>query len=95
MRKAVKQADLALLEIAQVEGLICLKYLDESGFCMWSPVSYTYVFKGEQKHLEQTARRDRRLSILALWQPLVSFEDGLVLGSFTSETYIRNDGLGS
>ena len=45
--KAVKQADLALLEMAQVEGLICLKYLDESGFCMWSPVSYTYVLKGE------------------------------------------------
>jgi hypothetical protein len=35
--------------MAQVEGLICLKYLDESGFCMWSPVSYTYVLKGEQK----------------------------------------------
>lgn len=75
--------------MAQVEGLICLKYLDESGFCMWSPVSYTYVLKGEQKHLEQTARRGRRLSILALWEPLVSFEYGLAIGSFTSETYIK------
>ncbi len=75
--------------MAEAEGLICLKYLDESGFCMWSPVSYTYVLKGEQKHLEQTARRGRRLSILALWQPLVSFEYGLAIGSFTSETYIK------
>jgi hypothetical protein len=75
--------------MAQAEGLICLKYLDESGFCMWSPVSYTYVLKGEQKHVEQTARRGRRLSILALWEPLVSFEYGLAIGSFTSETYIK------
>jgi hypothetical protein len=47
--KAIKQADLELLKIAQEEGLICLKYLDESGFCLWSPVSYSYVKKGEQK----------------------------------------------
>jgi len=50
--KAIKQADLELLKIAQEEGLICLKYLDESGFCLWSPVSYSYVKKGEQKPLK-------------------------------------------
>jgi hypothetical protein len=69
--------------------LIHLKYLDESGFCLWSPVSYSYVKKGEQKRLEQTPRRGRRLSILALWSPLISFEYGLAIGSFTSETYIK------
>ncbi len=69
--------------------MIHLKYLDESGFCLWSPVSYSYVKKGEQKRLEQTPRRGRRLSILALWSPLVSFEYGLAIGSFTSETYIK------
>ncbi len=77
------------MEIAQAQGLICLKYLDESGFCLWSPVSYSYVKKGEQKCLEQTRRRGRRLSILALWSPLSSFEYGLALGSFTSESYIK------
>jgi hypothetical protein len=87
--KAVKLADLGLLKIAEAEGLIHLKYLDESGFCLWSPVSYSYVKKGEQKRLEQTPRRGRRLSILALWSPRVSFEYGLAIGSFTSETYIK------
>jgi hypothetical protein len=77
------------LKIAQIAGLICLKYLDESGFCLWSPVSYSYVKKGEQKHLEQTRRRGKRLSILGLWEPLISFEYGLTLGSFTAESYIK------
>jgi hypothetical protein len=39
---------------------------------MWTPVSYTYYFKGKQKKLEQTTRRGRRLSILGLWQPSVT-----------------------
>ena len=69
--------------------MICLKYLDESGFCLWSPVSYSYVKKGEQKPLEQTPCRGRRLSILALWEPLKSFEYGLAIGSFTSKSYIK------
>jgi hypothetical protein len=34
-------------------------------------------------------RGNFRLSILALWSPLVSFEYGLAIGSFTSETYIK------
>lgn len=77
------------MKIAQAEGLIYLKYLDESGFCLWSPVSYSYIQKGEQKALEQTPRRGRRLSILGLWEPLISFEYGLAIGSFTTESYIK------
>ena len=77
------------MKIAQAEGLIYLKYLDESGFCLWSPVSYSYIKKGEQKALEQTPRRGRRLSILGLWEPLISFEYGLAIGSFTTESYIK------
>jgi len=72
-----------MLELAAAAGEIELKYLDESGFCMWSPVSYTYFPRGQQKHLSQTRRRGRRLSILGLIQPLVSFVYGLVLGAFT------------
>lgn len=36
-----KLADLATLEVAAQDGHIDLKYLDECGFCLWSPVSYS------------------------------------------------------
>ena len=88
-QRQIKQADLEMLELAAAAGEIELKYLDESGFCMWSPVSYTYFPRGQQKRLEQTRRRGRRLSILGLIQPLISFAYGLVIGSFTSKSYTK------
>lgn len=87
--RQIKQADLEMLAVAAAAGEIELKYLDESGFCMWSPVSYTYFPRGQQKRLEPTRRRGRRLSILGLIQPLVSFVYGLVIGAFTSDTYLK------
>jgi hypothetical protein len=87
-RLAIKQADLDMLELAAAAGEIDLFYLDESGFSMWSPVSYTYFFRGQQKRVEQTPRRGRRLSILGLLQPEVTFIYGLAIGSFTSASYI-------
>jgi len=39
-QKQLKQADLNTLKLAAQEGYIDLKYLDESGCCLWSPVSY-------------------------------------------------------
>lgn len=42
-----------MLELAAASGEIDLKYLDESGFCVWSEPGYTYYFRGEQKRLEQ------------------------------------------
>ncbi len=89
MQKATIQADLETLELAADEGHIDLKYLDESGVCLWSPVSYSYSHVGEQKELEQTIRRGRRLSILGLWQPEQSFEYALAIGSFKSASYIQ------
>lgn len=77
------------MEIAAKEGYIDLKYLDESGCCLWSPVSYSYSRVGEQKPLEQTQRRGRRISILGLWQPDKSFEYALACGSFKSNSYIK------
>lgn len=77
-----------MLELAAAAGEIDLFYLDESGFSLWMPVTYSYYFKGEQKRQEQTARKGSRLSILGILQPLVSFVYGLVVGSFTSKTYI-------
>ena len=66
-----------------------LKYLDESGFCLWSPVSYSYSRIGVQKCLEQTQRRyGSRISILGLWQPEQHFEYALVQGGFKSASYI-------
>lgn len=88
-QRQIKQADLDMLEVAAAAGEIELKYLDESGFCMWSPVSYTYFPRGQQKSLEQTRRRGRRLSILGLIQPLISFVYGLVIGAFTSDSYLK------
>lgn len=73
-QKRLKQADLDTLKLAAQDGYIDLKYLDESGCCLWSPVSYSYSRIGEQKRLEQTERRGRRISILGLWQPNKSFE---------------------
>jgi putative transposase len=71
------------------QSCLDLKYLDESGFCAWSEPGYTYYFKGEQKHLEQTKRRGRRLSIIGFLQPLISFIYGLVIGGVSRKSYIH------
>lgn len=89
MQKQLKQADLATLELAAQDGYIDLKYLDESGFCLWSPVSYSYSRVSEQKHLEQVSRRGKRISILGLWQPDKTFEYALAQGGFNGESYLK------
>jgi transposase len=84
-----RQADLDMLELAAATGEIDLKYLDESGFCAWSEPSYSYYQRGEQKRLEQTKRRGRRLSIIGFFQPLISFVYGLVIGGVDRKSYIQ------
>lgn len=78
-----------MLEWAAAAGEIDLKYLDESGFCAWSEPGYTYYQRGEQKRLEQTKRRGRRLSIVGLLQQEVSFVYGLVIGGVDRKAYIK------
>lgn len=79
-----------MLELAAASGEIVLKYLDESGFCLWSPVSYGYSRVGEQKRMEQTkVVYGWRISILGLWQPGQRFEYGLAKGGFNSHSYIE------
>lgn len=78
-----------MLELAAAVGEIDLKYLDESGFCAWSEPGYTYYFRGEQKRLEQSQRRGRRLSIIGFLQPLISFVYGLVIGGVSRKSYIQ------
>lgn len=63
-----------MLELAAASGEIELKYLDQAGFCLESPVSYSYSQVGEQKRMEQPLKKyGRRISILGLWQPGKSY----------------------
>jgi len=78
-----------MLELAAAAGEIDLKYLDESGFCAWSEPGYTYYQRGEQKKIEQTLRRGRRLRIIGFFQPLISFVYGLVIGGVDRKSYIQ------
>ncbi len=78
-----------MLELSAAVGEIDLKYVDESGFCAWSEPSYSYYFRGEQKRLEQSKRRGRRLSIIGFLQRDISFVYGLVIGGVSRKSYIR------
>ena len=79
-----------MLKMAAEEGTIDLKYLDEAGFCLWSPVSYSYSQIGSQKVMEQSRKKyGSRISILGLWQAGKSFEYGLAQGGFKGKTYIK------
>ena len=55
----------------------------------WSGPGYTYYQRGEQKKIEQTLRRGRRLSIIGFFQPLISFVYGLVIGGVGRKSYIQ------
>jgi hypothetical protein len=86
----MKQADLEMLQLAAAAGEIELKYLDETGCCLSSPVSYSYSKVGEQKRLEQPVKSyGSRISVLGLWQPNRSFEYALAQGGFDSRSYIQ------
>lgn len=88
-KKSRKQADFEMLLLAAACGEMRIKYLDESGFSGWSTVGYTWVKRGMQKCIFQTKRRPRRISILGVFQPGVSFEYGLAVGGVSSKTFIK------
>ncbi len=71
------------------ERWVKLKYLDESGFCLWSPVSYSYAKKGKQKQINQTKKREKRVNVIGALEKGKSFEYGISLSGITSETYIK------
>lgn len=75
--------------MAAEAGAVCLKYLDESGFVNWSPVSYSWSLVGTQKRQEQTSQRGKRVSLLGVWEPGVEMTYGLVVGSIDSEAFIK------
>lgn len=82
-------AQLIELEALATAGQIVLKYLDETGCCQWTPVSYSYSRVGQQKRFEQTSRRGKRVSILGVWDPNESFDYALTLGGFNGERYLE------
>ncbi|MEG5001923.1 hypothetical protein [Microcoleus sp. B4-D4] len=61
--------DWEMLQLWAEQGVIRLKYLDESGCYCQSPTDYSYSRRGSQKRLRQTRRRGRRLKILGVWEP--------------------------
>lgn len=70
-------------------GLICLKYLDESGCYCHSPTDYSYAPKGKQKKVRQSRRRGRRINIFGIWDPDTSFDYALMLGTLNTQTYLQ------
>lgn len=69
--------------------MVRLKYLDESGFGLWSPVSYSYAKKGNSKQINQTKKRGKRVNVIGVFEKEKIFEYGLSLSGITSETYIK------
>lgn len=84
-----KKKELEKLKEYERKGYIKLKYLDEAGFCLWSSESYSYSKKGKQKKIKQKKKRGKRLSILGIFSQKESFEYGLKLGGFKSESYLK------
>ena len=85
----IKKNDLEMLELAAAAGEIYLKYLDESGFSLWAEPLYTWAKIGQQKRIEQSKKKGKRLNICGLLEPGKSFEYGLALKTFKSEDYIK------
>ena len=79
--KEVKKRDLELLKLWEKQGLITLLYLDESGCCPQSPLSYGYGQIGQQKSIYQRTRKGRRVNIMGVWQEKERFEYTLKVGT--------------
>lgn len=87
--KEAKKADLDMLRLQASCGDVRLKYLDEAGFSLWSPVSYSYIKIGEQKRISQSNKRGKRLNILGIYEPKKSFSYALKLGSIKKNNLIK------
>lgn len=77
-----------MLQLWAASGLICLKYLDESGFERCSSLNYSYSRRGQQKRVYQPRSRGRRISALGVWQPQHRFDYGLVVGGFNTQRFL-------
>ncbi|HEY9781641.1 MAG TPA: transposase [Leptolyngbyaceae cyanobacterium] len=84
-----KRLDWELLKLWSQLGLVCLKYLDESGCYCTSPTDYAYGRRGEQKRIRQNRRRGRRINIFGIWEPKVRFDYALMVGTLKTPTYVQ------
>lgn len=87
--KEVKKADLEMLHLMAACGGVCLKYLDEAGFSLWSPASYSWIKVGEQKQIPQSKKRGKRLNILGIYEPGKSFNYALSMKGFKKEMVLK------
>ena len=78
-----------MLKLWVKTGVICLKYLDESGCCCQSSTDYGYGKRGQQKRVGQRRRRGRRINILGVWQPHLQFDYALMLGTLKTATFLQ------
>ena len=78
-----------MLRLWAEQGLIHLLYLDESGCCLESPLSYGYGRIGQQKSIPQNKNRGRRINIMGVWEENRSFEYALKVGTYKAKNYIR------
>ena len=70
-------------------GVVCLKYLDESGCYLQRASDYAYSPRGQQKCVKQRKRRGRRINILGIWQPKMQFDYALMVGSLKTSTFLK------
>jgi putative transposase len=66
-----------------------LLYLDESGCCPESPLSYGYGQIGRQKSIPQRKRKGRRINIMGVWEEKTRFEYTLKVGTYKTQNYLR------
>ena len=64
-------------------------YLDESGCCLESPLSYGYGQIGQQKSIPQNKNRGRRINIMGVWEENRNFEYALKVGTYKAKNYVR------
>ena len=77
------------LKLWAEEGLITLLYLDESGCCPESPLSYGYGQIGQQKSIAQRTRKGRRVNIIGVWEEKTRLEYALKIGTNKTKSYLR------
>ena len=80
---------LETLELWAKQDLITLLYLDESGCCPESPLSYGYGKIGQQKIVTQKTRKGRRVNIMGVWEEKQRFEYTLKVGTYKTKSYLR------
>lgn len=77
------------LQLWAKQGLITLLYLDESGCCPESPLSYGYGQIGQQKSIAQKTRKGRRINVMGIWEEEQRFEYAMIVGTYKTKSYLR------